>query len=126
MLEQDFIMRHIHTMVRAILKIFFHIDTQLPDAQLPDSLSERVILDGLLALIDAGDINEAENRLFDLLDGQNRETLKIALMFYARLNEKSDAFLEANGFSRAEIQQGIENAAARFGLGSVAGLFSQD
>ena len=69
--------------------------------------------DRLARMIDGGQINEAEDLLFDLLENDGREDRKkaaLALAFYDHLNEKDDAFLEAAGFSREEIIKGLEDA----------------
>ena len=83
MFEQDYVMRLIKEMVRAILKLLFNIDTDMV-------------------------------------------SLEIALLFYSYLNDKTDEFLEANDFCRAEIKLGMENVADLFGLSNVVKLFLKD
>lgn len=70
----------------------------------------------LHALLDEGRINEAENLLFDRIGGGNRAYIKTGLTFYDRLNRKSDEFLEAHGFSRAEVREGLEDFARAYGI----------
>ena len=74
-------------------------------------------------MIDDGKINEAENRLYDLISDTDGNRFKIALLFYSYLNDKTDEFLEANDFSREEIKSGLENAADRFGLSGIVNMF---
>ena len=115
MFEQDYVMRLVKEMVRAILKILFNINTESPTAELLENKEEKEILEKLLDMVGGGKINEAENRLYDLIDDNN--SLEIALLFYSHLNDKTDEFLEANDFSREEIILGIENVTDRFGFG---------
>lgn len=77
-------------------------------------------------MVEAGNINEAENQLDDLISCSDRDTLKVALLFYSYLNDKPDEFLEANNFSRDEVKLGLENVADRFGLGGIAELMSEE
>ncbi len=73
-------------------------------------------MESLLDMVDNGNINEAENYLYDLVSDRDIDSLKIALLFYSYLNDKSDEFLQINGFSREEIKLGIQNSADKFGL----------
>lgn len=68
----------------------------------------------LLLLIDKGEINKAENELLERIETEKETgaldwvTLEMALGVYGYMNEKEDAFLERNGFSREEILEGIQ------------------
>lgn len=126
MFEQDYVMRLIKEMVRVILKLLFHVDTESPTAELLENKEEKETLENLLDLIGAGKINEAENRLSDLVDGADRGSLEIALLFYSYLNDKSDEFLKENDFSREEIKLGMERVADIFGLSSMVRVFLTD
>ena len=126
MFEQDYVMRLIKDIVRAILKLLFNIDTESPTVELLENKEEKETLENLLDMVDAGKINEAEDRLFDLVSDTDMGSLEIALLFYSYLNDKTDEFLEVNNFCRAEIKSGIENVADLFGLSSVVKLFLKD
>lgn len=126
MFEQDYVMRLIKEMVRTILKLLFNIDTESPTVELLDNKEEKETLENLLDMIDAGKINEAENRLYDLISDMDMSSLEIALLFYSYLNDKSDDFLEENDFCREEIKLGIENVVDVFGLTSIAKIFLTD
>ena len=126
MFEQDYVMRLIKEMVRAILKLLFNIDTESPTVELLENREEKETLENLLDIIDNGKINEAENSLYDLTSDADMNSLEIALLFYSYLNDKTDDFLEENDFSRDEIKLGLENVADRFGLSSIAKMFLTD
>lgn len=51
MFEQDYIMRMIKEMVRAILKLLFNIDTDAPAAELLKGLEDAQTLDELLDMV---------------------------------------------------------------------------
>ena len=126
MFEQDYVMRLIKEMVRAILKLLFHADTESPTVELLENKEEKETLENLLDMIDDGKINEAENRLYDLISDTDVNSLKIALLFYSYLNNKTDDFLKENDFSRDEIKSGLENVTDSFGLSSIAKTFLTD
>lgn len=126
MFEQDYIMRLIREMIRTLLLLLFHIDLENPADRQMENMEEKYVLENLLELVDAGKINEAENQVIEMLSGGDRNKLEMALLFYAYLNEKTDAFLLENHFSRKEIQEGIEAAAAGYGITNVAEIFLED
>ena len=115
MYEQDYIMRVIREMVRMILKLIFNIDTEKVTEDILDRESEREKLHKLLELIENGKINDAENRLYELLDKGDSDSLKLALIFYSYLNEKEEDFLVINNFSREEIKLGLKDVTSKFG-----------
>ena len=130
MYEQDYIMRMIHEMVRAIIKLLFGIDTDAPTTELAEMLeteNDKKQMDDLMKKIDDGKINEAENLLDEMLSREEgMEGLKKALLFYSYLNEKSDKFLEEHHFTREEVQEGVEALAEQRGLREVIEMFMQN
>ena len=123
MFERDYIMRLIKEMVRAILKLLFHIDTEAPTAEILQDAQEQKMLETLLDLVDDGKINEAENRLYVLIEDGTRNHLGSAVLFYSYLNDKSNEFLEEHDFSREEVLQGLRDVASKYGLEAMAELF---
>lgn len=123
MYEQDYIMRLIKEMVRAILKLLFNIDTESPSSELIKDAEEKQTLESLLDMIDEGRINEAENSLYDSIENLDKSGLEIALLFYSYLNDKSDEFLEEHDFTRDEVKQGLEDISSRYGMNGFAEMF---
>ena len=123
MVEQDYIMRLIKELIRALLKVIFHTDLDMPSVEMLKAAQRRCALEELLNLMDNGEINEAENRLSELLEDGGGEELALALLFYSHLNEKSNDFLEAHDFSREEIKAGLEDALQSQGLSEMAEAF---
>lgn len=122
MFEQDYIMRVIKEMIRVLLKLLFQIDTASPSADLLEE-SQQEQLNGLLHLIDDGQINKAENLVFEMTSDQNMANLETALLFYSYLNDKEDAFLQEHNYSREEIQSGVKDLASRYGLAGITEAF---
>lgn len=123
MFEQDYIMRLIKEMVRTILKLLFNIDSEQPTIELLEDHEEKSTLEVFLNMVDAGEINEAENRIFTIIETGNKTSLKWVLLFYSYLNEKTDEFLAENNFSRKEIQDDLKYVLSQYGLGSMTEMF---
>ena len=123
MFEQDYIMRIIKEMVRALLKMLFNIDAEAPTADILENTEKKCVLNKLLDMADSGNINDAENSLYDIIRTDDLNTLKIALLFYSHLNDKSDDFLDENNFSREEVRQGIKSLISKYGLSGIAESF---
>ena len=123
MFEQDYIMRLVKELVRTVLKLLFNIDTEAPTTELLEDQADKEVLDSLLDMVDAGSINQAENKLYDLLSPENMTGLEIALLFYSYLNDKEDHFLEEHDFSRDEIKTGLRTVITQYGLNSIAEMF---
>jgi hypothetical protein len=120
MLQDDFIMRMIHEMVTTLLKLIFHIE--LGENEVENFKDQGTASDylELLALIQAGEINEAENKLLDGLDSDDMEHFKMALMFYYHLNEIDFNFLEEHNYSKNEITDGLRYVSSVYGYDSMA------
>lgn len=125
MFEQDYVMRLIKEMVRAILKLLFNIDTDSPSAELLEDAKEQQTLDELLDMVDNGFINEAENKIYEITEEGKKTDLEMALLFYSYLNDKSDEFLEAHNYGSDEIKAGLKDITVRYGVDGFAEMFLQ-
>ncbi|MDE7354214.1 MAG: hypothetical protein K2O06_14375 [Acetatifactor sp.] len=123
MFEQDYIVRLIKEMIRTILKLIFRIDTDNPIKDLLEDKESQDTLEKLLDMIDNGNINEAENQIYDMTSDNNMANLEVALLFYSYLNDKDDEFLQKNDFCRDEIKSGIKELVSRYGLTGMAEIF---
>lgn len=123
MFEEDYIMRTIKEMVRALLKFLFGADTDAPTEALLEEKQSKAVWEELKKSIDDGNINEAENALYSFIDAGDKEALKTALLFYSYVNEKEDAYLEENNYTREEIKTGLQDVAAKYGLDGLADIF---
>lgn len=125
MFEQDYIMRLIKEMVRVILKLLFHIDTDSPSIKLLEEAEDKQTLELLIGMVDDGRIEEAENIVYEITEDKSRRDLEIAILFYSYLNEKTDDFLEEHSFGREEIEAGLKDILSRYGMGRLAETFMQ-
>lgn len=123
--EKDYIMRLVHEMIRTLIKLIFGIGiNRWEDVQVPEETKERYLR--WRRMIDDGKINEAENLLLDNLDVNDRKEFELALLFYAHLNQKEDAFLEEHRFSREEVMEGVKYVVNLYGYGGMMEAFTED
>ena len=111
MLQDDYILRQIREMVRAVMKMLFQVSAVELTPDVIEDTDARQILTNLTDLADNGKIDEAENQLYEMTCDGDRQNLEIGLLFYYHLNGKDDEFLEASNFSREEIMMGIQDLA---------------
>ena len=112
--EKDYIMRLIHGIAQVLARLLLGKQME-QEGEIASALSREAAKkdETLKKMIDAGNINEAEELLFDLLENEpweDKQKAALALSFYDHLNEKEDAFLEKANFSREEIIEGLEDA----------------
>ena len=115
--EQDYILRQIEILMQGIRRLFFGKREKGAAAfavsgALPGALWYTRVLERL----EAGDVNGAENLLFALMDPAEPQGLLAALDFYNRLRRIPEERLLESGFSLAEVEQGLLDAAALYGL----------
>ena len=123
MLQDDYILRQIREMVRAVMKMLFQVNASELTPEVIEDTDARQILTNLNNLVDNGRIDDAENQLYEMTCEGDHQNLEIGLLFYYHLNSKDDEFLEANNFSREEIMTGIQDLADRYNLSGIAEAF---
>lgn len=116
--QDDYVMRTISDLVRAIARLALGKNEiryelpGLPESDSPvDSLFRR-----LTSMAEAGDINGAENMLFEEVEGRDMSYLEMSLAFYMYLNQFNDDELYTANYSREEIVEGINTVSAMFGI----------
>ena len=112
--EKDYIMRLIHGIALMLARMLFGEKIE-EDSELVSLMEEscRENNDYLRRMIDSGRINQAEEKLFDLIETaawDDRQQAALILSFYDYLNSKDDVFLAQSDFSRDEIISGLEDA----------------
>lgn len=115
--EQDYLMHTIKDIAKVIAKIVLgKTDTnyELPAAE--NYTEEDFLYKKLLEMLEDGEINVAENLLFEELDGKDKRKLEVALAFYTRLSEYDEAYLQAYAYTKEEITQGLEDVARKYGI----------
>ena len=122
MLKNDYIMRKIEEWISMILEFVFKIDKNSSPEKLLKLEASKEILKDLKSKIDAGNINEAEDALFNLIKFKTQDSLLIGLLFYSHLNEKSSKFLNEHDFDREEIKTGIKDLLNACNMNSLSDL----
>ena len=112
--EKDYIMRLIHGIALVLARLLLGMQME-EEGEISSVLGreEKEKNDYLLKMIDEGQINEAEEILFDLLENtawDDKQKAILAICFYDHVNDEEDEFLEKAGFSREEIISGLEDA----------------
>ena len=112
--ERDYIMRLIHGIARMLARMLFG-DELREDGELLTVMDTagREKLDYLRLMVDSGQINAAEEKLFDLIENtswEDRQKAALVISFYDAVNSRDDAFLSQADFSRDEIISGLEDA----------------
>lgn len=120
--EKDYYMRIVHELVRMLIRLVFNKDIDRDGEEaVPLEVMEKY--KKLISMIDDGQINEAENLLLDGLEQDSRAYFELALMFYEKLNGKTDEFLEEHEYSREEVTDGIKYVVDFYGYGSLMDAF---
>ncbi len=123
MFEQDYIMRQIHQIIEVLVKLLFNVENQYLSIDLIKDAETKASADDMLKNVDIGNIHEAENQMCELLKNRTMDNLLAGLIFYSHLNEKDDDYLEINGFSRDEVENGIKHLLSEYGLENMADIF---
>ena len=120
--ENDYIMRMIRDMVRFIATVAFGrtdlmVDIDASEKALSGDLPPSALMyTDMMALLEKGDINGAENLLFEQADPSDTGYLEAGLAFYHRLTELSDDELESRNYSAEEIIDGLRELSEMFGI----------
>jgi len=121
--EKDYVMRMIKEMARVIFSLAF--DKTYVSVEMEKANNYRVsgkALNDLWEMIDAGQINEAENLLLEKIDYADKEEVMGAALFYLYLSEKEDSFLEAHQYSKEEVLFGFKQLFERSGYQEILSL----
>ncbi|WBB38599.1 DUF6483 family protein [Parvimonas micra] len=122
MLKNDYIMRKIEEWISMILEFVFKIDKNSSPEKLLKLEESKEVLKDLKSKIDIGNINEAEDSLFEMLKHKTQDSLLIGLLFYSYLNEKDSKFLNEHDFERDEIKTGIKDLLKEFNMNNLSDL----
>ena len=131
-IQQDYLMRQIELVARALAKFIFDKSTPEYIILNEDGYSETdLVLKDILELLGEKKINEAENLLFENIYAEieinmanpdlpeEKKYLELAIDFYSRLNNLNDKFLEECRFERSEIDEGIRKVAEIYNYDSI-------
>lgn len=123
--DQDYVMRIVHEWIRTLIRLIFNKDIDKgDDADVPLEVMEQ--FRKLRAMIDDGEINEAENILLEGLREGDRAYFEMSLLFYEKLSGKTDEFLAGYDYSREEVVDGLKYVVNYYGYTSLLEAFTED
>ena len=114
--QDDYILRTIRNLATAIGRLALgrdEVDYILPADESQDDLVAAKYR-RIRSMVEAGQINEAENLLFDEVMDTEPSYLEMGLSFYLYLNEFVVDFLYSSGYSMEDIVDGINAIAPEF------------
>ncbi|MGL4484148.1 MAG: DUF6483 family protein [Anaerovoracaceae bacterium] len=120
-MQRDYIMNEIEKLSRFLTQVMFNRKAPFLDMEYGETtISNKTLLwFNLRRMTEAGEINEAENMLFETINNANKsekyQLLNIATKFYEELNKFSDEELISNNFTRDEIENGIQEINKLYG-----------
>ena len=121
--EKDYLMRIIKEMVRILFSLMFGKQYVSVEQEIRNryEISGKDLND-LIAMIDQGDINTAENILLSSIDYGNKNDIAFAALFYQYLSEKEEDFLIQCNYTREEVMEGMKDMAGKAGYGNIINL----
>ncbi len=122
MYQEDYIIRQIRLLCRAIAKNVFGMEVGSCTELLPQAPDKREAANELLRKIDNGQIREAETELDRLTADRTLDDLMIGMAFYARVGEMSESFLDDHAYNDVDLKLGIRRFSERFGSKHLAEL----
>lgn len=111
MITRDYLMEEAERLTKLIAAVVFQKKMEEEQGGLKYSISQDAMLLGdLRKMTLTGNINEAENLLFDrLLLEPSSHNFSVAGIFYRELSQLTDAELNQASFSRQEIMEGLQS-----------------
>ena len=116
--EKDYIMRLIKEMVR----VLFSLMLGKPYISVEEEKQNKTEVSGMklpdyMEMVDEGNVNEAENILLDGIDYSDRNSVRVAAVFYQHVSEKEEEFLQLHNYSREEALDGMKQLMENAGYG---------
>ena len=115
----DYIMRMIEIAIHGLANLVFQKDRDLVtvDDEEVARVSGGVLSHLIRYMVDRGDINGAENLLFEELERNPLDThLNTAIDFYREISALNDDELLSRGFTREEVLTGLIDVGTLYGM----------
>lgn len=114
--EKDYLMRMIKEMVSVLFSLMLGKKYTSVELENEDKfqVSGRPLKD-FKAMINRGQINEAENILLDEIDYTNSDDVLTAALFYQYLCEQEENFLQEHQYSKEEVFFGAKDLLEKSG-----------
>ena len=118
--EKDYIMRMIKEVIRILINLALgktYIQVELPPENKYGLADDKVAK--LKAMVNRGEINEAENILLDEMDYTDKEAVAELIFFYEYTSQMPSEFLEQYNYSQKEVLEGLKMLAAKMGYQNI-------
>ncbi|MBR6719160.1 MAG: hypothetical protein IKI77_12585 [Oscillospiraceae bacterium] len=125
MYQEDYIIRKIQMLGRAIARFVFRKDVESPADMQLENAEKREKTNSLLRMIDCGKIRDAEKELHRMSEDKTMDDLVAGIRFYSYLGEQSEAFLDDHGYNDVDLKLGLRQFADRFGSKHLADMMMQ-
>lgn len=120
---RDNMLRRIRGRVRLLSSIMMGKQISTQDLAMDEKYSASgKTLAQYQVMIDHGDVNDAENDLWEELDYTDKTQVFAAVIVYQYMSEKGDEFLEQHDFSQEEVYDGLKRLAQSAGYGEVCDI----
>lgn len=123
MIKNDYILNQIEMLIKVGANILFRNQDQEDRIMVfrPEASGlGRDLAQTLIAMVDEGKINQAENRLFEILEEQGGQVpLQGAIYFYGYLLGLGPEVLKAGAFSVGEIKEGFEEVCRLYEIADI-------
>lgn len=107
-IEENFLCKQIKALAKAIVNVLFHEDEYhyvLPEDGNYNDYDNLYIR--IMDLMNNHEYNQAEDILFDSIDGRNPVFMKMAFSFYEKMALIDEKELKEHNFSVEEVEQGF-------------------
>lgn len=121
--EKDYLMRMIKQVARILFSLMLskeYVQVALEDENKFEVSGRK--LDEYKAMVDRGEVNEAENFLLEAIDYNSKDEVAAAALFYQYVGEKGTAFLKQYNYTGEEALEGLKQLAERAGYGGVCDI----
>lgn len=111
-----------HELAKVLILLVLNRDIDKEELVFPEEAGEDA---RLFSMLDEGYINEAEDLLTKGLKPDDESQFGKALLFYDRLSEKPEMFLEAHGYSYQKLLEGMRKVVDYYRFGSLMEAFME-
>ena len=124
--EKDYIMRIIHEVIKLLISLVLgkNANQAEPSPEMKYDLSDSQC-NRIRAMVDRGEMNEAENMLLDKLDCVVKSSIAELIFFYEYTSQQSDEFLEQHNYPKEEVLEGLRMLAAKTGFQHMVDLIDE-
>ena len=125
MYEEDFNIVLLNDLAASAGKMLFEVDygsTPVSLCSIKDA-DTRKEAEALLEMVDQGQIQEAEDKMFNITNVRTADNMMVGFVYYAYLTGKDNDWLAKYSYSPQKIKERIRYFAERYGIEEMVDLF---